>query len=153
MNEELYLALEKIFNEIRAELRTFPTNFYEQILREEIEGGYFGDAVKKIFATLDDVEQNLILRALKLQELSQGRKLMFRLATQSLFPTARVYFNAGKFLMYLPDAKTDSALNKIELLKILFMDVSNAKIDLYFERHFGIFGTPQTMHLDEMILY
>ena len=152
MNEKIF-EVEKIFNDFRAELRTLPTNFYEQILRDELEGGYFGDAAKKIFMTLDDAEQNLILRALKLQELSQGRQLMFRLAAQSLFPTARVYFNAGKFLMYLPDAKTDSALMKIELLKILFMDVSNAEIDLYFERHFGIFGTPQTMHLDKMILY
>lgn len=153
MNEELYLELEKIFNEIRANLRKFPTDFYEQILRNEIELGYFGDTVKEIFSTLDDVEQNLILRALKLQELSKGRQLMFRLAAQSLFPTARIYFNAGKFLMYLPYAENDSARRKIELLKILFMDVSNAEIETYFERHFGIFGTPQTMQLDEMILF
>ena len=151
MNEK-FLYVEKIFNDFRAELRTLPINFYEQILRDELEGGYFGDAAKKIFATLDDAEQNLILRALKLQELSQGRKLMFRLAAQSLFPTARVYFNAGKFLMYLPDAENDSTLQKIELLKILFMDVSNAEIDLYFEWHFGVLGTPQTMQLDKMIL-
>lgn len=151
MNEK-FLYVEKTFNDFRAELRTLPTNFYEPILREELECGYFGDTVKKIFLTLDEVEQNLILRALKLQELSQGRQLMFRLAAQSLFPTARVYFNAGKFLMYLPDAENDSTLQKIELLKILFMDVSNEEIDLYFEWHFGIFGTPQTMQLDKMIL-
>ena len=152
MNEK-FLYVEKIFNDFRAELKALPKNFYEQILRDEIGRGYFGDAVKEIFSTLTEDEQNLILRALKLQELPEGRQLMFRLAAQSLFPTARIYFNAGKFLMYLPDAKTDSTLRKIELLKILFMDVSNAEIDLYFERHFGIFGTPQTMHLDKMILY
>lgn len=78
---------------------------------------------------------------------------MLRLAAQSLFPTARIYFNEGKFLMCLTDAKTDSALKKIELLKILFMDVSNAEIETYFEKTFGVFGTPQTMRLDEMILY
>ena len=147
MNEK-FIYVEKTFNDFRAELRTLPTNFYEQILRDELEGGYFGDAAKKIFMTLDDAEQNLILRALKLQELSQGRQLMFRLAAQSLFQTARVYFNAGKFLMYLPQAETDSTLKKIELLKILFMDVSNAEIDLYFELPFGVFGTPQTMRLN-----
>ena len=139
---------EKIFKNFRAELANLPINFYEQVLRDELEGGYFGDEVKKIFATLDDDEQNLILRALKIQELSKGRRLMFRLAAQSLFPTARIYFHEGKFLMYLPQAETDSTLKKIELLKILFMDVSNAEIDLYFELPFGVFGTPQTMRLN-----
>ena len=152
MNEKIFF-IEKTFNNFRADLLTLPINFYENILRDEIECGYFGEDVKEIFATLTDSEQNLILRALKLQEISEGRRLMLRLAAQSLFPTARIYFNAGKFLMCLPDAKTDSALKKIELLKILFMDVSNAEIETYFEKSFGVFGTPQTMRLDEMILY
>ena len=152
MNEKIFF-IEKTFNNFRADLLTLPINFYENILRDEIDCGYFGDEVKEIFATLTDEEQNLILRALKLQEFSEGRQIMFRLAAQSLFPTARIYFNAGKFLMCLPDAKTDSALKKIELLKILFMDVSNAEIETYFEKSFGVFGTPQTMRLDEMILY
>ena len=118
-----------------------------------LQAGYFGEKAKEIFAELTSDEQNLILRALKLQEISDGRRLMFRLAAQSLFPTARIYFNAGKFLMYIPSSKTDLSMKKIELLKILFMDISNAEIETYFERHFGVFGTPQTMRLDEMILY
>lgn len=153
MNDEDYNAIENVLIKFYAEIHSLPKNFREQILRDEILNGYFGDDVKEIFATLKDDEQNLILRALKLQELSEGRQLMFRLAAQSLFPIAHIYFNEGKFLMCVPDAKTDSALKKIELLKILFMDFSNAEIDVYFGCHLGIFGTPQTMHLDEMILY
>ena len=153
MDEELVVLWEEIVQKFKAILNSVPASFYEQVLRKELEGGYFGDSAKKIFSTLTNNEQNLILRALKLQELSKGRQLMFRLAAQSLFPKAKIYFNEGKFLMYLPEVKTETALNKIELLKILFMDVSNNDIDLYFERHFGIFGTPQTMLLDEMILY
>ena len=137
---------------IEKKIRALPKDFHGLILRQEIERGYFGETVKEVFETLTENEQKLILRALKLQELSEGRRLMLRLAVQSLFPKARVYFNAGKFLMYLPDKKTDSIQQKLELLKILFMDVSNAEIETYFERHFGVFGTPQTMHLDELVL-
>ena len=147
MNEEI-LTREKI----RVPEESLPKNFYGSVLRHEIEHGYFGETVKEVFETLTENEQKLILRALKLQELSEGRRLMFRLAVQSLFPAARVYFNAGKFLMYLPYKKNDSIQQKLELLKILFMDISNAEIETYFERHFGVFGTPQTMHLDELVL-
>ena len=136
-----------------ADLKNLRINIFEEILRNEIFQNFYGVEIKEIFFALSPIEQNLILRALRLQELSKGRRLYFRLAVQSLFPHAKVYFNSGKWLMFLPEKKSDSALKKIELIKILFMDFSNAEIDLYFEKSFGVFDTPRTMRLDEMILY
>ena len=124
----------------------------ETVLREEIERGFFGVKVQEIFSALTQKEQNLILRALRLQEKFQGRRLMFRLAVQSLFPKARIYYNAGKWLMYLPEKKSDLIDKKIELIKILFMDFSNAEIEIYFEKSFGVFGKPETMLLDNLVL-
>ena len=119
---------------------------------EEIESGFFGVKVQENFSALTQAEQNLILRALRLQEKFQGRRLMFRLAVQSLFPKARIYYNAGKWLMYLPEKKSDLIDKKIELIKILFMDFSNAEIEVYFEKSFGVFGKPETMLLDNLVL-
>ena len=119
---------------------------------EEIERGFFGVKVQENFSAITQAEQNLILRALRLQEKFQGRRLMFRLAVQSLFPKARIYYNAGKWLMYLPEKKSDLIDKKIELIKILFMDFSNAEIEIYFEKSFGVFGRPETMLLDNLVL-
>lgn len=136
-----------------ANLKKLQINIFEENLRDEILKDFYGVEVKEIFLILSPHEQNLILRVLRLQENSEGRRLQFMLAVQSLFPRAKVYFNFGKCLMHLPEKKSDSALKKIELIKILFMDFSNADIELYFEKSFGVFDAPKTMRLDEIILY
>lgn len=133
-------------------LRNLRGNFVEELLREELNRGYYGMKAKEIFATLTQAEQDLILRALKLQEQCDGRQLKFTLAVKSLFPNSELYFYK-KFLLWLPEPKTEATLKKIELIKILFMEVGNTELELYFEKHFGVFGKPQTMRLDEMILY
>lgn len=127
-------------------------DFVGEILREELNCGYWGATAKKLFNALNAVEQSAILRALKLQELSQGRRLKFLLAVKSLFPNSEIYFYK-KFLLWLPEEKSQAALNKIALIKILFMEVGNTELEIFFGAHFGVFGSPQTMRLDEMILY
>lgn len=136
-----------------ADLKNLQINIFEENLRDEILKDFYGVEVKEIFLLLSPREQNLILRALRLQEISEGRRLQFMLAVQSLFPHAKVYFNSGKWLMHLPEKKSELALKKIELIKILFMDFSNAEIESYFEKSFGVFDAPKTMRLDELILY
>ena len=127
-------------------------DFVGEILREELNCGYWGATAKKLFNALNAVEQTAILRALKLQELSQGRRLKFLLAVKSLFPNSEIYFYK-KFLLWLPEEKSQAALNKIALIKILFMEVGNTELEIFFGAHFGVFGSPNTMCLDEMILY
>ncbi|MCR5834300.1 MAG: hypothetical protein K6G55_06610 [Selenomonadaceae bacterium] len=135
------------------ELRSLRGNFVEEILRDELNRGCYGADAKKYFSSLTANEQELILRALKLQEMSGGHELRLALAIRSIFPDGKLFVNDGKFLLYLPEKKSAAAMNKVELIKILFMDISNAEIDIYFERCFGVFGSPITMHTDEMILY
>lgn len=125
----------------------------EEILRDEINRGCYGESAKIFFGELTAAEQNSILRALRLQELSEGRELRLSLALRKIFPDGRLFFNDGKFLLWLPEKKSVAALHKIALIKILFMDVGNNELEIYFERCFGVFGAPATMQLDEMILY
>lgn len=148
--EKQAAELEKDFY---ADLKNLQINIFEENLRDEILKDFYGVEVKEIFLLLSPIEQNLILHALRLQEISEGKRVQFMLAVQSLFPRAKIYFNSGKWLMYLPEKKSDLILKKIELIKILFMDFSNADIELYFEKSFGVFDEPKTMRLDEMILY
>ena len=152
MNEELFDAAEDFVRKFYVDLRNLRGDFMEEILRGELSCGIWGATAKEIFSTLTTDEQNLILQALKLQELSDGRQLKFMLALKSLFPDSEIYFY-GKFLLFLPEEKSEAALRKVELIKILFMEVGNTELEIYFGKSFGVFGTPQTMRLDEMILY
>ena len=135
------------------DLKNLRDDFVEKILRDELNNGYWGAAAKENFLALSESEQAKILYALKKQEMCDGRRLFFRLALQSLFPVGDIYFYEGKFLLCLPEENSDAALKKIELIKILFMNAGNSELEIYFGRRFGVFGTPQTMRLDEMILY
>ena len=149
---EIIERLEAFAKDFHDDLRNLRGDFVEELLREEINHGYYGTRARELFGTLTIAEQGLILRTLKLQEQCGGRRLKFTLAIKSLFPNSELYFYK-KFLLWLPEPRSETTLNKIELIKILFMDVGNTELELYFGRHFGVFGTPQTMRLDEMILY
>ncbi len=153
MTEKFFSAAEDFAENFLSRLKSLRPNFVEEILRDEITNGCYGSEAKNFFCALTTDEQKKILRALRLQELSGGRELKFSLAARSLFPDAKIFFHAGKFLIWLPEKKSDAALKKIELIKILFMDLSNAEFEIFFERSFGVFGSPATLQLDEMILY
>lgn len=144
--------IEDFTREFRGDLRNLRGKFIEELLREEINRGDYGTRAKELFGTLTQAEQDLILRALRLQEQCGGRQLQFTLAIKSIFPKSELYFYK-KFLLWLPEPSSEATLDKIELIKILFMDVGNTELELYLGRHFGVFGTPRTMRLDEMILY
>lgn len=149
---EIIERLETFAKDFHADLKKLRGDFVEELLRTEINRGYYGTRAKELFGTLTIAEQDSILHALKLQEQCGGRQLQFTLAIKSLFPDSELYFYK-KFLLWLPEPRSEATLNKIELIKILFMDVGNTELELYFGRHFGVFGTPRTMQLDEMILY
>ena len=144
--------VEDFARDFHGDLRNLRGKFVEELLRREINRGDYGKTVKELFDTLTQTKQVSILRALRLQEQDACRQLRFTLAIKSLFPDSELYFYK-KFLLWLPEPKSEATLNKIELIKILFMEVGNTELELYFGRHFGVFGTPWTMRLDEMILY
>ena len=149
---ELIERLETFAKDFHDDLKSLRGDFIEELLRKELNRGYYGKRAKELFGTLTITEQDLILRALKVQEQSGGWRLQFTLAIKGLFPDSELYFYK-KFLLWLPEPSSEATLNKIELIKILFMEVGNTELELYFGRHFGVFGTPWTMRLDEMILY
>lgn len=153
MNNEIFDTAEEFIKGFRSDLKNLRENSIEELLSTELNNGYWGATAKKIFSELTEDERYIILRALKLQEQTEGRRLKFLLAFKNLFPVSEVYRYNGRFLLCLPEEKSEAALKKIELIKILFLEVGNVELEIYFGEHFGVFGSPQTMRLDEMILY
>ena len=153
MNEAIFDAAEAFIKDFQDDLKDTRDNFIEELIRAELLKGYWGAAAKEKFSALTADEQYGILRALKLQEQTEGRRLRFVLAFKSLFPVSEIYNYDGKFLLWLPEKESATTLEKIALIKILFLEVGGAEPEIYFGEHFGVFGTPQTMRLNEMILY
>ena len=126
----------------------------EDLLHEELERGCFGARIKNIYCGLSPEQRRLVVGFLRKQEMAQGRRLYFREALKAMFPQAHLYYyhTDDVFLIYLPQQENDDDRDCMDLLTMLFLDVS-AQWQVYWEHPFGIIGRRQTMRLNRMRLY
>lgn len=126
----------------------------EDALDRQLVQGAFGEAIKDRYRRLTLEQKWRIVGFLRRQEQENGRRLYFREVVQSLFPRASIYFYKRDlvFLIYLPQPENDADTNCMELLRMLFLDVT-ARQQLYWAYPFGIIGRKQTMRLNHMRLY
>lgn len=126
----------------------------EDELHCQLVQGHFGEAIKSRYERLPVDRQQIIVGYLRQQEHSDGCRLYFREAVKALFPAASVYFYKTDhiFLIYLPQTENDADADCMELLRMLFLDVT-ARQQLYWEQPFGIIGRKPTMRMDYMRLY
>ncbi|CAM5263560.1 Iron-dependent peroxidase OS=Lysinibacillus sphaericus OX=1421 GN=LS41612_08705 PE=4 SV=1 [Lysinibacillus sphaericus] len=57
-----------------------------------------------------------------------------------------------ELLLYIAQKKTERNDSKVQLIQELFLPVS-FHMEVYWEYHFGIIGTEETMKLDQIALY
>lgn len=129
--------------------------FVEELLEQELAKNFYGDRAGEIFRQLDSSAKRKVARLLRLQEECEGRKLFFREAIQEFFAGAKIYFyeDEEKFLLYLPQAESSDGKKIIELSTILFLDISCRTPEIFWKNHFGIIGEPETMRLDQTIIF
>lgn len=129
--------------------------FVEELLEEELAKNFYGSRAGEIFRQLDSSAKRKVARLLRLQEECEGRKLFFREAIQDFFAGAKSYFyeDEEKFLLYLPQAESPEGKKIIELSTILFLDISCRTPEIFWGNHFGIIGEPETMRLDQTIIF
>ncbi|MDR1548430.1 MAG: hypothetical protein LBT06_07585 [Hungatella sp.] len=80
---------------------------------------------------------------------------LFREVMRCMYPDSMVYANnetARQILMYVGFKETEAELERLELLKDMFLPV-NFQVFLFWEHHFGIIDVDETMWLDEMVLF
>ena len=126
----------------------------EDELHCQLVQGHFGEAIKSRYERLPIDRQQIIVGYLRQQEHSDGCRLYFREALKALFPEASIYFYKTDriFLIDLPQAENDADAGCMEVLCLLFLDVT-ARWQIYWKHPFGIIGRKPTMRMNYMRLY
>lgn len=124
------------------------------ILREIQEGRF----LKSIRETLLDLELNKAKRIIFcLLDLYKCKDYItiFRKALKELYPKANLYIhseNLRKLILFTGVDKTKKDMERIEMLKELFLPISY-ETDIFWKYHFGIIGVKESMKIGKMALY
>ncbi len=124
------------------------------ILREIQEGRF----LKSMRETLLELEFNKAKRIIFcLLDLYKCKDYItiFRKALKELYPKANLYIhseNLRKLILFTGVDKTKKDMERIEMLKELFLPISY-EIDIFWKYHFGIIGIQESMKIGKMALY
>ena len=124
------------------------------ILREIQEGRF----LKSIRETLLDLELNKAKRIIFcLLDLYKCKDYItiFRKALKELYPKANLYIhseNLRKLILFTGVDKTKKDMERIEMLKELFLPISY-ETDIFWKYHFGIIGVDESMKIGKTAMY
>ncbi|MGL5356218.1 MAG: hypothetical protein ACRC0F_00815 [Cetobacterium sp.] len=125
----------------------------EYVLKD-IKNGIYGDLIRKKIDIFEERELEIllngILKSFKKIDLFQ----LFQNIVKNIFQNASklYYFESSKvFCIYLGVENEEINRIKIKIIKELFWDITE-DIDIYYDLHFGIMGTDETMIIDNIIM-
>lgn len=152
---------EKFFNEIihilaKEDLKKGinKKELYKKFILDDINNSCFGSEIKETFNKLNIKEREYILNGLlTLYRTGDSLTLLCKLI-RKLFSKSIIYRsndNPKLLLIYIGIKQTPYVASKINLVLDLFMCVEY-EVVVYWDKHFGILGINETMHIDELII-
>lgn len=116
-------------------------------LREEVALGYYGQKLRSSWYGLSVDEQNVILYEMA-QSLLKRKHCFFMDAMNKLFDVSSLCYEKETHLYYLYIGAEQNAsnVNKYEVVRSLFWN-KNLELIPVWERHYGIVGVDDTMHV------
>jgi hypothetical protein len=124
------------------------------LIVEDIQNGAFGNGIENDFALLDDEGREAIADGL-ISVYEHGISVYLHNAIcKKLFPNMIPYLKIrGKrtLLLYLGCHKTPRGEAGVTLCQRLFLP-EDLKTGIFWDKHFGIIGIPETMRLGETVL-
>lgn len=131
------------------------TEYYEAFILQDIEDSIFGEKVKENLKVFDLQERVFILQNI-LKLYTTGEALyVLKTVMKTIFKKSIIYSNKdGKdeLIFYIGEEKNEVNKTKLELITELFLPIK-FKVEVYFEKHFGIIGVDATMKIDNTALY
>lgn len=122
---------------------------------KEIEEGKFLKSVRKTLISLDfDKVKKIIFCLLDLYK-CKDYITIFRKALKELYPKANLYIhseNLRKLTIFTGEDKTKENMERIEMLKKLFLPISY-ETDIFWKYHFGIIGVDESMKIGKTAMY
>ncbi len=127
-------------------------SFEKMYLAEEIRNGLFGTKAQREFELFDTKEKSdLLYQMLHLYSGGDCRTL-FCSTLKIICSNVFVYIlNDDKILLFVEEKESTVLRKKISFIKDIFLPMK-MEIDVFWNRHFGVFGIEETMVLDEIEL-
>lgn len=119
----------------------------------QLDEGLYGPEIKKRFQALSHAEKTAIAHLLRKQD--NGSRLYFKEAMKAIFPGSRLYYysNESRFVIWLPRQENQADHEKIALIEDLFLELDAHRPRYFWHGHFGIIDVPETMRIDQLVIY
>jgi len=124
------------------------------ILKEIEEGGVLKSIRKTLFSLGFEKSKRIVFCLLDLYE-CKDYITIFRKALRELYPKANLYNhseNLRKFTIFTGVDKTKEDMERMEMLKKLFLPISY-ETEIFWKHHFGIIGVDESMRIGETAIY
>lgn len=129
--------------------------YYRKFMLRDLLEGVFGVSTIEDVKLLNIKETEVLLNALiKLYHVGTSLEI-FKHVVKGIFPNSVIYNNQDnkkEILIYIGYKKTQILERKLTLLIELFLHIE-FKTYIYWQYHFGIMDLPETMCIDEMVIY
>lgn len=127
-------------------------SFEKSYLINEIANGLLGTKVKREFELFDNEEKTaLIYQIIHLYSGGDSR-VLFCSALKAFLTNIFVYtLNEDKILLFVGEKESTILRKKISFTKDIFLPIE-MQVDIFWDRHFGVFEVEETMVLDEIEL-
>ena len=122
---------------------------------KEIEEGRFLKSIRKTLLSLGFEKSKRIIFCLLDLYKCKDYITIFRKALRELYPKANLYIhseNLRKFTIFTGVDKTKEEVERMEMLKKLFLPISY-ETDVFWKYHFGIIGVDESMKIGKTAIY
>ena len=121
-------------------------------LKEELLFGACGESTKRALEAFEGEEQEFISDCLISLYDGADELHLFTKVVKRILPEASIYvLDQNEVLIYAGESETYSVRNKIQCAQYLFLPIG-AKTDIFWEKHFGVWGIDESMRLDEVVV-
>lgn len=120
-----------------------------------IENGAFGEEIGENFKIFKEYEKVTIAEGIHSMYNHLNLLEVFKQVFKQVFPDSIIYdrlTSQTNIIIYLNYKKSKSNILKINFIKDMFLPLG-LKIDLFWEKHFGVIGVDITMQIGEMAIF
>ncbi|MDR2420678.1 MAG: hypothetical protein LBD49_01050 [Oscillospiraceae bacterium] len=129
--------------------------YYAKFLREDIWNGVFGKQNARRLPFFAGPQARLVLAALlRMYKVGASMKL-FASLLRELYPNSIAYFDTEygrELLLYIGQKETPELRGRLELLRDLFIP-ADYDVKLFWDMHFGLIGTDETMEIGQFMMF
>jgi hypothetical protein len=129
--------------------------YFAKFLREDLISGLAGSENAERFKHFDRKQARLVAAGwLRAHKVGTSMKLFAQLL-QALYPSSITYLDSRdirELLVYVGKKRTPALAAQLDLLRDLFVP-ADYDVKIFWDMHFGLMGTPETMEIGSIMIY